>query len=63
MFDVHCSICDRRFLLGTRSIEAFHNTADGPVAVVRCPAGHELVRSFRDGRTVPAIVAAPSHAA
>ncbi len=47
MFDVHCHICDRRFLVGTRSIVSFHNTSEGPVAYVRCPDGHTLVRWFQ----------------
>lgn len=47
MFDIQCPTCDRRYLVGTRSIRSFHNTADGPVAHVRCPHGHDVVRAFR----------------
>ena len=47
MFDVHCHHCDRRYLVGTRSIASFHNTSDGPIAYLRCPEGHLLVRNFR----------------
>jgi len=54
MFDIHCHVCDRRYLVGTRSITSFHNTSQGPIAYVHCPQGHALVRSFRDARTRPA---------
>jgi hypothetical protein len=53
MFDIHCHICNCRYLVGTRSITSFHNTSEGPVAYVRCPRGHTLLRSFRDARTHP----------
>jgi hypothetical protein len=53
MFDIHCDACGHRYLVGTRSITAFENTADGPVATVRCPRGHVVVHAFR-----PAPVAA-----
>ena len=53
MFDVHCRLCDRRYLVGTRSIASFHNTSDGPIAYVRCPEGHLLVRHFRRNVTTP----------
>lgn len=54
MFDVHCHHCDRSYLVGTRSIASFHNTSDGPIAYVRCPAGHLLVRNFRRNVTTSA---------
>ena len=47
MFDITCASCVQRYLVGTRSIEAFRNTDHGPVAVVRCPAGHLLEHEFR----------------
>lgn len=53
MYDIHCPICSKRYLIGTRSINSFHNTSDGPIAYVSCPAGHHLVRSFR-GRSATA---------
>ena len=51
MFDVHCQICDRRYLVGPHSIASFHNTSDGPVVYVTCPEGHTMVRYFRDVRS------------
>lgn len=47
MFNLHCHICDQTYLVGTRSIVSFHNTSEGPVAYVRCPDGHTLVRWFQ----------------
>jgi hypothetical protein len=47
MFDIHCDECGQRYLVGTRAIVAFDNTPDGPVAAVRCPAGHTVVEQFR----------------
>lgn len=47
MYDIHCPTCDKRYLIGSRSITSFHNTSDGPIAYVTCPAGHHLVRWFR----------------
>jgi len=47
MFAVTCAPCHQRYLVGARSIRAFRNTPDGPVAVVRCPAGHLLEHEFR----------------
>jgi hypothetical protein len=58
MFDIHCDSCDRRYLVGTRSIIAFDNTAEGPVARTRCPRGHLVVRYFRPDRAPAAGVAA-----
>lgn len=46
MFDINCHICRERYLVGTRSIQSFHNTSEGPVAYVTCPKGHHLVRYF-----------------
>ena len=47
MFDITCATCDQRYLVGSRSIVALRNTGQGPVAVVRCPAGHLLEHEFR----------------
>jgi hypothetical protein len=47
MFAVHCTACNHRYLVGTRSIISFHNTSDGPIAYLRCPSGHRLIRYFR----------------
>ena len=51
MFDIHCDACGHRYLVGSRSITALDNTADGPVATVRCPRGHLLSHDFRTART------------
>ncbi|MBA2496649.1 MAG: hypothetical protein H0V33_06045 [Acidimicrobiia bacterium] len=61
MFAVTCPTCRRRYLVGARSIQAFRNTNDGPVAVVRCPAGHLLEHEFRTRapRPAPAPTGAP----
>lgn len=58
MFTIHCHHCDRQHLIGTRSIVSFHNTSEGPVAYVRCPEGHTIVRYFHDGRFTQTKVAA-----
>jgi hypothetical protein len=58
MFNLHCHICQRQYLVGSRSISSFHNTSDGPIAYARCPRGHVLFRSFRDDRTQPVEAAA-----
>ena len=47
MFDITCATCRQRYLVGSRSIRALRNTDQGPVAVVRCPAGHLLEHEFR----------------
>lgn len=47
MFAITCAPCHQRYLVGARSIRAFRNTGDGPVAVVRCPAGHLVEHEFR----------------
>ena len=46
MLDIFCPQCRRPYLVGTRSIVAFANTSDGPVARVRCPGGHVIERVF-----------------
>ncbi len=58
MFDIHCPVCDRRYLMSESSIQHLHNTEDGPVAHLSCYAGHQLVRYFRAdvSRTEPAPV-------
>ena len=53
MFDIHCHVCQQRYLVGTRSITSLHDTSNGPVAYVRCPAGHHVVHEFRAGATEP----------
>jgi hypothetical protein len=55
VFDITCFTCQQRYLVGTRSIRAFRNTDDGPVAIVRCPSGHLLEHEFR-ARTAQAAV-------
>ena len=57
MFELHCHACGQDHIVGPRSIRSFHNTADGPVAYVRCPRGHDLVRSFRDARGAAPVAA------
>lgn len=47
MFDITCDTCSLRYLVGSRSIQAFRNTGHGPLAVVRCPAGHLVEETFR----------------
>lgn len=54
MFDITCATCQQRYLVGSRSIQAFRNTDQGPVAVVRCPAGHLLEHEFRQPARRPA---------
>ena len=51
MFTIDCPICGQELLVGPRRIEALHQTAEGPVAEVRCPRGHLVVHEFRHGRT------------
>jgi hypothetical protein len=50
MFAITCHD-GQRFLVGTSSIVSLRNTADGPVAEVRCPSGHLVEHAFRTGRT------------
>ncbi len=57
MFDIHCHLCDERYLVGSRSIGSFHNTSEGPIAYVTCPEGHHLVRYFHNDTTAPATAA------
>lgn len=47
MFDIHCHHCDKRYLVGFRRMDSFHNTSEGPIAYVTCPRGHHVVRRFR----------------
>lgn len=47
MFDIHCPVCDRRYLMSESSIQHLYNAEDGPVAHLNCYAGHQLVRYFR----------------
>ena len=47
MFVIHCTTCDRDYLVGTRSIHTFENGPDGPVATARCPQGHVHEVRFR----------------
>lgn len=54
MFDITCAACRQRYLVGTRSIRAFRNTDEGPVAVVRCPLGHLTEHEFRARTGAPA---------
>jgi len=63
MFDIHCHLCNRRYLVGSRSIDSFHNTSDGPIAYVRCPQGHRLVRSFAAPRATTRPAAETANAA
>ncbi len=58
MFDITCSTCQQRYLVGTRSIRTFRNTDEGPVAIVRCPVGHLLEHEFR--ARAPQAAVAPS---
>ena len=51
MFDVHCRHCEATYLVGSSSIVSFLNTSEGPIAHVRCPTDHLLVRYFRADRT------------
>jgi hypothetical protein len=63
MFDIHCQACQRRYLVGSRSIRSFHNTSEGPVAYVQCPHGHQLLRRFRNDLVGPAVAPATPAAA
>ncbi len=46
MFSIHCPVCDQNHLVTTKSIITFDNTDGGPIAVVRCLNGHEVVTAF-----------------
>ena len=59
MFVITCSTCRQRHLVGSRSIEVFVNTIDGPVATVRCPAGHEVHHHFRFPADDPRLLSTP----
>jgi hypothetical protein len=50
MFDIYCPSCDLTFLVWTRSLVALHNSSDGPIGLVRCPAGHFNVVRFHEPR-------------
>lgn len=52
MFEIDCPHCHKRSLRWTSSIIDFKKTDAGPLAQVRCPHGHELIRNFRTGATI-----------
>ena len=58
MFLIHCPDCQSRHLMGSRSIGRLINSDEGPIALVRCPLGHDLVMRFRDGTARSARAAA-----
>lgn len=43
MFLHLCTVCGYRGLVGVRSVVGVINTERGPLAVIRCPEGHETV--------------------
>lgn len=45
MLQIHCPQCERRYLVGTRSIRSMHNTSEGVVVYVRCPEGHLTINT------------------
>lgn len=45
MLHIHCPQCDRRYLVGTRSIRSMHNTSEGVIVYVRCPEGHLTINT------------------
>lgn len=49
MFDLHCEICDRTYLMGPRSLRRFENTEEGPVGEAACPHGHVQRIEFGGG--------------
>jgi hypothetical protein len=49
MFLIHCPDCPSRHLMGSRSIRQLLNSDEGPIALVTCPLGHDLILRFRDG--------------
>lgn len=51
MFDIYCPHCDSPFLMSSTQIISTHRTSNGPVAYVKCPHGHLLVKEFRPNRT------------
>ncbi len=51
MFDIYCPHCQLPHLMETKTILSTHSTSDGPVAYVRCPNGHLVVKEFRANRT------------
>lgn len=40
MLQIHCPVCNHRYMVGTSSIVSMHNTSEGVLAYVRCPEGH-----------------------
>ncbi len=50
MYALHCPTCQLTHLMGNRSIVSLHNTSEGPVGLVRCPEGHELLTTFDERR-------------
>jgi len=54
MFDLHCQVCDRRYLVDTSSLISLHNTSDGPVVHARCPHGHRNAVHFHARRPLVA---------
>ena len=58
MFLINCSDCSSRHLVGSRSIRQFFNSDDGPIALVVCPLGHDVILRFRDQTTLSAGAAA-----
>jgi len=51
MFDIYCPHCESPYLMSTPQIISTHRTSNGPVAYVKCPHGHLLVKEFRPNRT------------
>ncbi len=51
MFDIYCPHCERHHLLETKQIISTHQTGDGPIAYVRCPNDHLVIKEFRANRT------------
>ncbi len=61
MILITCPDCQSRHLVGTRSMRRMVNSDAGPIALVTCPYGHEVVVRFRD-RTVRSAGAAAEEA-
>ena len=49
MLTIRCGHCQKRYLVGTRSIVSLSHTTDGPVGYVRCPEGHITATDFGRG--------------
>lgn len=61
MFDLHCSHCRRRVLVGTRAIESWHEDVHGIRVGVRCACGAlNLVRTGRRDGSPPAAAPTPA---